>query len=59
MSDHDHSDHATRGERRQDKRRRERKMGVSGKGFVNAIRNAIVKRRGNTSQAPPGNKDKN
>ena len=35
----------TRSERREGKRRRRREMGVSGKGFVNAIRNAILKRR--------------
>lgn len=35
----------TRGERRESKRRRTRKMGVSGKSFVNAIRNAILKRK--------------
>ena len=48
----------TRGERRQDKRRRGRKMGVSGKSFVNAIRNAIIKRRGNEQPAPPAPKGK-
>ena len=35
----------TRGEKRQDKRRRKRKMGVSGKSFVNAVRNATIKRK--------------
>ena len=58
MSDNDQSGHVTRGERRQDKRRRQRKMGVSGKSFVNAIRNAIIKRRGNTPQESPGDKGK-
>ena len=35
----------TRGEKRQEKRRRARKMGVSGKSYVNAIRNALLKRK--------------
>ena len=35
----------TRGEKRQEKRRRARKMGVSGKSYVNAIRNAMLKRK--------------
>ena len=35
----------TRGEKRQDKRRRARKMGVSGKSYVNAVRNAMIKRK--------------
>lgn len=34
----------SRAERRAEKRRREREMRVSGKGFVNAVRNAILKR---------------
>ena len=54
----DDAGHTTRGERRQDKRRRARKMGVSGKSFVNAIRNAIIKRRGNEPPAPPAPKGK-
>ena len=45
MSTDDSSGRATRGERRQDKRRRARKMGVSGKSFVNAVRNAAIKRK--------------
>ena len=45
MSTDDSSGRATRGERRQDKRRRARKMGVSGKSFVNAVRNATIKRK--------------
>ena len=45
MSTDDSSGRATRGERRQDKRRRKRKMGVSGKSFVNAVRNATIKRK--------------
>lgn len=36
---------STRGEKRQDKRRRARKMGVSGKSYVNAVRNAMLKRK--------------
>lgn len=35
----------TRGEKRQEKRRRARKMGVSGKSYVNAVRNAMLKRK--------------
>ncbi len=35
----------TRGEKRQEKRRRARKMGVSGKSYVNAVRNAMIKRK--------------
>ncbi len=38
-------DGSTRGERRQEKKRRRRKMGVSGKSFINAVRNAILKRK--------------
>ena len=45
MTSDDGSPKATRGERRQDKRRRKRKMGVSGKSFVNAVRNAAIKRK--------------
>ena len=45
MTDLDRSRTTTRGERRQDKRRRKRKMGVSGKSFVNAVRNAAIKRK--------------
>ena len=45
MSTDDSPGRATRGERRQDKRRRKRKMGVSGKSFVNAVRNAAIKRK--------------
>ena len=45
MSSDNGSERATRGERRQDKRRRKRKMGVSGKSFVNAVRNAAIKRK--------------
>ena len=37
-------DAATKGEKRERKRRRSRKMGVSGKSFVVAVRNAILKR---------------
>ncbi len=48
MSNDNERSEATRGERRQDKRRRARKMGVSGKSFVNAVRNAILKRRAKT-----------
>ena len=36
---------STKGEKRERKRRRARKMGMSGKGFVVAVRNAILKRR--------------
>lgn len=39
------SDIPTRGEKRQEKRRRARKMGVSGKSYVNAVRNAMLKRK--------------
>ncbi len=39
------SDTPTRGEKRQEKRRRARKMGVSGKSYVNAVRNAMLKRK--------------
>ena len=35
----------TRGEKRDSKKRSARKMGVSGKSFVNAVRNAIIKRK--------------
>ena len=35
----------TRGEKRQEKRRRARKMPVSGKSYVNAVRNAALKRK--------------
>ena len=46
MSRKDDQDGAnTRGERRQEKRRRSRKMGVSGKSYVNAVRNAMLKRK--------------
>ena len=45
MSSDDSPRGGTRGERRQDKRRRKRKMGVSGKSFVNAVRNAAIKRK--------------
>ena len=41
----DPQDGDTRGERRQEKRRRARKMGVSGKSYVNAVRNAMIKRK--------------
>ena len=44
-SSDDDSRGKTRGERRQEKRRRARKMGVSGKSYVNAIRNALLKRK--------------
>ena len=39
------SSSAIRNERREERRRRSRKMGVSGKSFVNAVRNAIIKRK--------------
>ena len=39
------SDSPTKGERRQERRRRARKMKVSGKSFVNAVKNAILKRK--------------
>ncbi len=45
MSGRDDSERPTRGEKRQDKRRRARKMGVSGKSYVNAVRNAMLKRK--------------
>ena len=45
MSSRDDSERPTRGEKRQDKRRRARKMGVSGKSYVNAVRNAMLKRK--------------
>ncbi len=41
----DDRDDSTKGEGRERKRRRSRKMGVSGKGFVVAVHNAILKRR--------------
>lgn len=41
----DRDDGKTRGEKRQEKRRRARKMGVSGKSYVNAVRNAMLKRK--------------
>ena len=45
MTGRDASERPTRGEKRQDKRRRARKMGVSGKSYVNAVRNAMLKRK--------------
>lgn len=46
MSSSDNGGRApTRGEKRQEKRRRARKMGVSGKSYVNAVRNAMIKRK--------------
>ena len=36
---------STKGEKRERKRRRARKMGVSGKSFVVAVRNAILKKQ--------------
>ena len=45
MTGRDDSERPTRGEKRQDKRRRARKMGVSGKSYVNAVRNAMLKRK--------------
>lgn len=45
MTGRDDSERPTRGEKRQEKRRRARKMGVSGKSYVNAVRNAMIKRK--------------
>ncbi len=46
MSGNNHAGRGlTRGEKRQEKRRRARKMGVSGKSYVNAVRNAMLKRK--------------
>ena len=45
MTGRDDSERPTRGEKRQEKRRRARKMGVSGKSYVNAVRNAMLKRK--------------
>ena len=45
MTGREETDRPTRGEKRQEKRRRARKMGVSGKSYVNAVRNAALKRK--------------
>ena len=45
MTSRDDSERPTRGEKRQEKRRRARKMGVSGKSYVNAVRNSMLKRK--------------